>query len=553
MAPAVRILSGMANELPVLPDIPAEQRTPLVEALLAVIRAQQDQLRAFADTVQHLRDEIALLKGQTPRPHLAPSRLEQPARKPPLPEGQQRPGSAKRPKNAQLTLTREVRVPFPNPPPGSVSKGYEAYVVQELVVRAEATRYLRERIVTAKGQSLLAPLPVDVLPGQHFGPNLISHLLHQYHHNHVTQPWLQDELEQLGVAISAGQINRILTENNDIFHQEKAELLTAGLATARYIQVDDTGARHQGHHGYCTHIGNECFAYFASTESKSRLNFLEVLRGDHYDYVINDVTVAYWQKYELAAALVQALVEGPRHFADAAAWNARLQEVGLTGSRRVRIATEGALLGSLIAHGVAPDLAVLSDGAGQFAILVHAACWVHAERPLARMIPFNEEHRLAIERIRQQLWELYQALKAYQQQPQPAQVPVLTARFEALCAQRSGYPSIDGVLKDLHDHQADLLRVLERPEVPLHNNAAESDIRDYVKKRQISGGTRSAAGRRCRDTFASLKKTCRKLGIRFWDYLRDRVSGRGQVPRWADVIRQRAAEAAAGNAEAVAS
>ena len=543
----------MATVLPALPDIPTEQRTPLVEALLAVIRAQQDRMGELEQTVQHLRDEIAILKGQKPRPSIAPSRLEQPAPRPPLGEGQQRPGSAKRAQNAQLAITREVRVPFPNPPLGSVSKGYEAYVVQELVLRAEATRYLRERIVTAEGQSLLAPLPADVLPGQHFGPNLVSHILHQYHNNHVTQPLLRDELEQLGIAISAGQINRILTENHDVFHQEKAEVLTAGLATAHYIQVDDTGARHQGQNGYCTHIGNEWFAYFASTESKSRLNFLEVLRGGHRDYFVNDVALAYWEKYELAAALVTALAQEPRHFADAAAWNARLQEVGITGSRPVRIATEGALLGSLIAHGVAPDLTVLSDGAGQFAILVHAACWVHAERPLARMIPFNEEHRVAIERVRQQLWELYQALKAYQQQPQPAQVPVLTARFEALCAQRTGYPSIDGVLKDLREHQADLLRVLERPEVPLHNNAAESDIRDYVKKRKISGGTRRGDGRRCRDTFASLKKTCRKLGIRFWDYLRDRVSGLEKVPRLADVIRQRAAASPAGNAAAVPS
>jgi Transposase IS66 family len=543
----------MANGLPALPDIPAEQRTPLVEALLAVIGALQDRLRELEETVQHLRDEIAILKGQKPRPQLAPSRLEQPMPKPPLGEGHQRPGSAKRPKNAQLTITREVPVPFPHPPPGSISKGYEAYVVQELVLRAETTRYLRERIVTAEGQSLLAPLPADVLPGQHFGPNLVSHMLHQYYNNHVTQPLLRDELEQLGIRISAGQINHILTENHEGFHQEKAELLTAGLASATYIQVDDTGARHQGHNGYCTHIGNELFAYFASTDSKSRRNFLEVLRGGHSDYVINDVAVAYWEKYELAAALVTALAEGPTHFADAAAWNARLQQVGLTGSRPVRIATEGALLGSLIAHGVPPDLSVLSDGAGQFVILVHAACWVHAERPLARMIPFSEEHRLAIERIRQQLWELYQDLKAYKQQPQPAQVPVLTARFEALCAQRTAYPSINGVLQEMREHQADLLRVLERPAVPLHNNAAESDIREYVKKRKISGGTRSDDGRRCRDTFASLKKTCRKLGIRFWDYLRDRIGGLGKVPRLAEVIRQRAAESPAGKAEAVPS
>jgi len=541
----------MANGLPSLPEIPLEQRTPLVEALLGVICAQQDRLAKLEETVQQLRDEIAILKGQKPRPNIAPSRLEQPPAPPPLADGQKRPGSDKKPKNAQLTITRERRMDFPDPPPGSVSKGYEEYIVQELVIRAEVTRYLRERIVTPAGQSLLAPLPADVLPGQHFGPDLISYILYQYHHNHVTQPLLQDELAQRGIVISAGQINHILTEDKQIFHEEKTELLTAGLATASYIQVDDTGARHEGKNGYCTHIGNEFFAYFASTDSKSRLNFLQVLRGEHRDYVINEVAAAYWQKYELAAATIASLTEGPRQFVDAAAWNERLQALGISGTRLLRIATEGALLGSLIAHGVSPGLMVLSDGAGQFNILVHAACWVHAERPLARMIPHNEQHRLAIEEVQQQIWELYQDLKAYQQQPQPALAPVLTARFEALCIQRTVYPSINNVLNDLREHQADLLRVLDRPEVPLHNNAAESDIRDYVKKRKISGSTRSADGRRCRDTFASLKKTCRKLGIRFWDYLRDRIRGLGQIPRVADLIRQRVAETIAEKAQAV--
>jgi len=542
----------MANGLLLLPEIPPEQRSPLVEALLAIICAQQDRIAQLEETVRQLRDEIAILKGQKPRPQIAPSRLEQPPATPP-PDGpkQKRPGSAKKSKNAQLTITREQRIAFPNPPAGSVSKGYEEYIVQELVIRPEVTRYLRERIVTPDGQSLLAPLPADVLPGQHFGPDLISYILHQYHHNHVTQPLLQDELAQHGIVISAGQINHILTEDKQIFHEEKAELLEAGLATADYIQVDDTGARHDGKNGYCTQIGNEFFAYFASTDSKSRLNFLQVLRGAHRDYAINEIAIAYWEKYELSAALIAALREGPAHFIDAVAWNERLQVLDITAARLVRITTEGALLGSLIEHGVSPELVVLSDGAGQFNILVHAACWVHAERPLARMIPYNEQHRLAIEQVRQQIWELYQDLKAYRHQPQADQAAVLTARFEDLCNQQADYPSIKQVLKDMRQHQADLLRVLDRPKVPLHNNASESDIRDYVKKRKISGSTRSDDGRRCRDTFASLKKTCRKLGIGFWNYLRDRIRKLGQIPRLADLIRQRAAEAHATNAQAV--
>jgi hypothetical protein len=167
------------------------------------------------------------------------------------------------------------------------------------------------------------------------------------------------------------------------------------------------------------------------------------------------------------------------------------------------------------------------------------------------LVPHHDAHRAVIEQVRTQIWDLYQDLKRYREQPNEAQRPVLETRFDTLVGQRTGYPSIDGVLKEMRDHKADLLRVLERPEVPLHNNGRESDIREYVKRRKISGGTRSAAGRRCRDTFASLKTTCRKLGVRWWDYLHDRVRGLGQIPRLADLIRQKARETPAANVPAV--
>ncbi|MEO6809376.1 MAG: transposase, partial [Isosphaeraceae bacterium] len=187
-------------------------------------------------------------------------------------------------------------------------------------------------------------------------------------------------------------------------------------------------------------------------------------------------------------------------------------------------------------------LAILSDGAPQFDVLVHASCWIDAERPLARVVPYSDEHRTAIEKARQQIWDLYQDLKTYRQKPEESQKPVLEAAFDALCGKRTGFPSIDGVFKEMKDHRADLLRVLERPEIPLHNNLSEGHVRDYVKKRKISGSTRSPSGRRARDPFASLKKTCRRLGVNFWAYLQDRVRGLGRIAPLATLIRQRGEE-----------
>jgi hypothetical protein len=545
------------------PDIPEADRTPLVRQLLEIIHLQQDRIRQLEDQVrlqherlqqlqervQQLEDEIARLKGLKPRPGIAPSCLETPPRPPRDPRAK-RPGSAKRSKTAQLTITDEVVIPLADRPEGAVFKGYEDFVVQDLVLKPRVILYRREHWRTPDGKSLVAPLPVEMVPGSHFGPDLICFILHQYHHQHVTQPLLLEQLHQLGIDISAGELCRILTEGKDAFHQEKDELLPAALAVSAYVEVDDTGARHRGHTGACTQIGNELFASFASTDSKSRLNFLELLRGPQTDYVINEIARAYWQRQGLLAAVVDRLRRGPQTFADPAAWQARLRQLGITGPRHVRIASEGALLGSLIAHGVSPELVILSDGAGQYDVLAHAACWIHAERPLARMIPYSQEHRAAIAKVRGQIWELYQDLKGYRQRPEPSRRRDLESRFDALCGQRTGFPSIDGVLEGMEGHRSALLRVLARPEVPLHTNLSERHLRDYVKKRKISGGTRSEWGRQARDTFASLKKTCRELGVNFWAYLQDRVRRAGQIPRLADLIRQQAEETAARKAAA---
>jgi hypothetical protein len=528
-----------------MPDIPESECTPLVRQLLDFICYQQNR-------IQELEEEILRLKGLKTRPIIAPSPLEA---APCLPRdpGQKRPGSAKRRKTAQLTITDEVVVPLADPPAGSIFKGYEDFMVQDLIIRPRVIRYRRERWRTHDGQNLVAGLPAEVRPDSHFGPTLIGFIIHQYHHQHVTQPLLWEQLDQLGIDISAGQLSRILTEGKDVFHQEKVELLPAGLEVSTYVQVDDTGARHQGHSGFCTHVGNELFAYFESTHSKSRQNFLEVLRGAHTDYTINDATLTYWQRQKLPQAMIERLTVDARWWADETTWQAYLTERHVTDQRHVRIATEGALLGSVIAHGVSPELTVLSDGAGQFDVLVHALCWLHVERPLARLVPYNEKHRQAIEQIRVGIWDLYAGLKAYRQLPSPAASDALGKQFDELVARRTDYPSIDGVLKGMAADRAKLLLVLERPEVPLPNNLSEGHIRDYVKKRKISGSTRSELGRRAWDTFASLKKTCRRLGVNFWEYLADRVRGLGQIPRLSDQIRQKAEKATARNAPAARS
>lgn len=215
-----------------------------------------------------------------------------------------------------------------------------------------------------------------------------------------------EQLLDLGIDISAGQVNRIIVEGNELFHKEKEEILQVGPKMAGYVNVDDTGARHQGKNGYCTHIGNETFAWFQSTDSKSRINFLGLLRAGANNYALNSKALNYMNERKLPKAQLERLASLSNIvFEDEAAWQAFFESLGFTNSRHIRVATEGALLGAILELGVIhPDLVILSDDAGQFDVLLHALCWIHSERSINRLVGFNDSMRNELERIRTQIW-----------------------------------------------------------------------------------------------------------------------------------------------------
>jgi len=433
-----------------------------------------------------------------------------------------------------------VKVEAKDVPEGSRFKGYADFFVQELVIRAESTRYRVERWLTPEGILVTGALPSE-LAGAHFGPTLRSFVLYQYYHAQVTEPLLLEQLHEWGLRISSGQLHRLITSGKEKFHREKDEILRVGLRVSQHIHVDDTGARHQGKNGYCTHIGNEWFAWFESTESKSRINFLELLRAGQTDYVLSGEALEYMAAQKLPQEpLTKLAAATDQRFADELQWQAALQSWGIVKKRHIRIATEGALLGSVLSHGINRDLAIVSDDAGQFNVLLHALCWIHAERLLAKLVGFNNEQRQALAQVRTTVWQLYRDLKAYKVTPTPEVKRVLEDRFDALCATKTCFTSLNLALKRMGRNKRELLLVLDRPDLPLHNNLSEGDIREYVKRRKISGGTRSEDGRRGRDTFASLKKTCRKLGMSFWSYLNDRLRGEDIIPPLSTLIEARA-------------
>jgi hypothetical protein len=521
--------------------LPPEQRTPLVELLLNIINNQsqmfQEEIHKLKQENQKLNDEIARLNKRSQRPKIPPSRLESGSDKR---RGKTSKKRKKRKKKATLTAHRTQVLEAENVPEGSKFKGYDEWMVQDIRFESFNTRYKLARWVTPDGREIRGQLPPEV-DGQHFGPTLRSFILHQHHDGRVTQRSLFKLLNDIGVDISKSQINRILVNGHERYHSEKQDLLRVGLQVSGHVTTDDTSSRHHGKNGYCTHIGNELFAFFASTESKSRRNFLELLRIDHKDYVINPEAVAYMQHNGLAQKHLRRLqAVGELIVPTVKQLNTWLQNHGIVKPKAVQICTEGAMVGSLLHHGFNPNLVIVSDDAGQFNVLLHALCWIHADRGVNKLKAFTPDHQGLLDATRRSIWQLYDDLKAYKEQPTAEQKEALRLRFDTIFDKQTCWDKLNKALERFMNNKEELLRVLDFPDIPLHQNGSERDIREHVQRRKISGSTRSERGRQCRDTFLSLKKTCRKLGISFWDYLTDRVFQRNDIPPLSELVRQRA-------------
>ena len=510
--------------------------------LRALVGTLIEQTQRLTAENRALRDEIARLKGLPPRPptRQTPSGMEKAT------GGGAKPLSPVRrrgPVQERCALTREVVLSVAAPP-GSQFKGYQAVVVRDLVLEACVTRYRRERWRTPSGETLVAPLPAGVAGG--FGPHLRRFLLAAHVQGQVTTERLCALLSGLGVLISKRQVVRLLTGRLDTVLAEDEAVLRAGLAGARWISVDDTAARHARADGVTTQIGNDRFTVFRTGTSKSRRSFLSLLRAGHPDYVINAAALAYMKERGLCGPLRAALAAHPsQSFPDEAAWRAHLTRLGLDRQTivldPVTIATEGALWGAVVQHGLLQDAVIVSDDAGQFRVGTHALCWVHAERLVHKLIPTTPSQAVVIAQQRERIWELYGDLKAYARAPCERAAADLRVRFDQIFTTSTGMVMLDRLLTRLHRNKAELLRVLDRPDIPLHTNGSENDIRACVTKRRISGGTMSVAGRAARDALLGLMKTCTKLGISFFRYLGDRlgITDHGpSIPPLADLVRQ---------------
>ena len=519
-----------------LEGLGATELVGLVRRLIGEVerlRGENEKLGATVAALrlenQQLKDEIRRLKGLPPRPQIKPSGMEKATDRfaaeeqgkadapPPRRRG---PGVSKLSIDRTVTLTASA-------PEGSRHRGYEEILVQDIAFKPEVTLYRRERRATPDGRTVTADLPAGIVGG--CGPHLHRLVLVLHFQGQMSCERIVAVLTAAGLSISKRQVVRLLTARLDTFRAEEEAAFSAGLGASPFVSVDDTGARHAGKACYTTQFGSDRFTTFRTGPSKSRLAFLRNLLGGTARFAVNPAAIAYMRAANLPHRLIDAL-SGAKvlEFACEADWLAHLRALGLTELRvtpdPVRAASEGALWGAICAEDRLGSAVILSDDAGQFRVGDHALCWVHAERLVHKLVPANDRQRNAVEITQRMIWWFYRQLKAFKLAPSQERAAELGTRFDRIFKRRTGYATLDSLLKRLRANKDELLRVLERPEIPLNTNASENDIRVCVTKRKVSGGTVSEKGRIARDVMLGLARTCAKLKISFFHYLGARLA-----------------------------
>ena len=451
----------------------------------------------------------------------------------------------RRGKLERIRIDREevLKVDRASLPPDAQFKGFEDVVVQELRMGTDNVKFWKEKYYApSTGQTYLAPLPA----GYHgeFGPNLKSLCLLFSHLCNMTEPKIADLLDNFGIAISSGQISAWLTDPYSGIQEEKRAIVEAGLASSPWQHMDDTGTRVDGENHHCQILCNPLYGAYFTTARKDRLTIIDVLRnGRPRVFRINEEALDLVRRFGASKRVVEQLGQLPFHqdWSEAELRRRLAEQIPDLSEATGRRIMEAAALAAYHAESGHVRLLVCDD-ARQFKLVADelALCWIHDGRHYQSMTPCVPQHREWLEAFRKRYWDFYRELLAYRQDPAPERAAQLREKFDELFSTVTGYDELDQRIARTKADKTYLLMVLEHPEVPLHNNPAELDARTRVRKRVVSYGPRSLAGARTWDAMETLLSTARKLGVNFFQYIRDRVSGARQMPSLADLIKQRA-------------
>jgi len=431
-------------------------------------------------------------------------------------------------------------------PDDAVFKGYQNVVVQEILIKTDNVEYKKEIYYSpSQKKTYMGKIPSEI-EGE-FGPGVKSLVYTLKHVANVSEAKIHEFLDNFEIHISPATISRTLTKNNEIFHQEKADIFLAGLLSTEYQQMDDTSSRVHGQNHYTQIVCNPNYTAYFTTPHKDRLTILDILRGDpdgkKRSYCFDEEAFDLMAEFRLSKQLIDQL----RELTSAKTLDEpQMQELlaiiypdpDAGKINRIRIMDAGAIA----AYHQQTDFPIvpilLTDDAPQFKMLTseQALCWVHDGRNYKKLRPVVPVYREKLEEFLGQYWDYYGKLVRFKETPTLEEMEHLSAEFDELFSTNTGYPALDDRIAKTMDKKSELLVALKHPEVPLHNNESELGARAQVRRRDVSLHTMTEDGTKANDTFMTIVQTAKKLGVSAYDYIYDQVSKRFRMPTLAEMI-----------------
>jgi hypothetical protein len=517
-----------------------------IRELFNLLETLNQQILELKRQNQELRDEINRLKGEQGKPKIKPSK-KNPSQYSSEKE-RKKPKKRKKRSKKDRIKTHDSRICYADKsllPKDAQFKGYDRVVVQDIKFEAHNTLFLKEKYYSPSlSKSYLASLP----PGYEgeFGPGLKTLSLKLYFDANMTQPNILDLFTDAKINISAGQLSSFLIKDHDKFHKEKDAVYEAGLQSSPWQHMDETTTRFNAQNYYCQILCNPLYTAYFTTENKSRLTVIDVLTNFRdRSFLLNREAFTYFDIFRFPAPVIQQLKSLPhdQQLGQEEFFDLLDKYLAQLGPQQRNHLIDAAAIAGYHAQMEFPVVRLLiCDDAPQFKLVTQqlALCWVHDGRLYKKLDPCIPYHRELLDSFLEKYWDFYSQLLQYRDNPTPEEHVRLHNEFDNLFSTETGYYALDQRIGKTKAKKKSMLIALDHPEIPLHNNPAELGARKRVRKRVVSFGTRTIDGTKAWDTFMTLSATAKKLGINFYNYLYDRISGASQITSLADIISQRA-------------
>jgi len=507
-------------------------KTTAIEALDNKVKVAE-----LEDKVSSLEDEIRRLKGEKIKPQIKPANtkdLNPPPKK----------KHKKKHKKADLEVDEEVELDVDKEDLPSDAKfiGKRDIIIQEMKIERRNIKFVISRYWSEElGKVIEGKIP-DEFKGSEFGPQLRSFIIYQNYKNRVPQKKIVDMLFDWGIEISEGTVCNILNESQEVFSEDLASARDAALKKCSQIHIDETGAKFKGIRAYTFGVSNGYFTSYTTGFEKNRWASVGALLGGSQSYLISRNAISFIAKRlkkpkitnffsKLESEQIYSRAELEKIFEDPVFESISKDQLDIVRTACAVGALRSRLVGS-------PVKFIISDDAPNFVGLVdnHQLCWVHEIRKYKLCEVFKRIESETLEKLVKEWRTFYKLMKKFKNNPTQELRMKVRSEFDRICSIQTLVKPLDEQLKRTKENKKELLLFLKYPQLPLHNNMAEIDLRERVIKRKISLQNRSLEGMKAWDLMLSLASTCRKLKLSFWRYLEDRISMREAIPYLGKIV-----------------